>query len=163
MLELLLATSKRHSPTYLIRFHCPACRERDVSGEAWTTFQTTWLFWLFPILEQPFHMARGECCGRALVSELAPERLAVTDADGVEANFAVHDQVHPFSGLMLFAAYLTVFVPAVGPILYFYAWMPRGSSRPWFKIACRIWIILHVIAINAVAIALLIINAQRKT
>ena len=53
---------------------------------------------------------------------------------------------------VLIGALLFCVVPVAGPGFLLLAWLPGGSSRTWFRVACRICLLLHLAAMNALVL-----------
>ena len=153
MLVPLFIHSTLESAHAQVRFHCPACGMRDVSGPAWTEHQFTRLLGIVPVLEERLHWARCTCCERQLLSRAPPETLAGLDADTIEVQRLLVDRVSPVKLALLLAAFLTCCVPVSGPLFLLLAWLPRGSSRPWFRVACWICLLLHLALMNILVIS----------
>jgi len=141
-------------------FHCPACGDRDVRGLAWTERQSTRLLGILPILEERLHWVSAPCCERQLMSRVTPRALAELDPDEIQFGRILRDRVSPVKILLLISAYLFCFMPVLGPVFFLFAWLPSGSSRTWFRMACRIWVILHLVMMNALVV--LLIMADKK-
>ena len=142
--------STQHSDEVSACFHCPACGERDVSGVAWTACHFTNLLGIVPVLQERLHWVCGPCCQRKLMSRVAPQALAELDADAIEAQGILFDRVSPVKIALLIGAFLFCVVPVVGPSFFLLAWLPNGCTRTWFRVACRVWLALHLVAMNAV-------------
>jgi hypothetical protein len=147
----------RYSDAIPTCFHCPACGERNVSGVAWTETQVSRLLGIIPVLDERLYWVRGPCCERQLLSRVAPNALAALDADTTEAQGLLTDRVSPVKIALLIGAFLFSVMPVVGPVSLLLAWLPNGSSRPWFRVACRLCLLLHVVAMNV-----LVIMAMRR-
>jgi hypothetical protein len=141
-------------------FHCPACGERDVSGAAWTERHFTRLLGMVTILEERLHWVSGPCCERQLMSRVVPEALVELDADAIEAQGVLIDRVSPVKIALLIGAFLFCLVPVAGPGFFLLAWLPNGSSRTWFRVACRIWVLLHLVAMNALVVIALMADKR---
>jgi hypothetical protein len=152
---LLTHTFQKTEPVF-VTFHCPACGYRNVQGVAWSESTKMYLLWKIPISHERFHWVKGPCCDLQLTSKLAPEELAELDAETIDAGGMLFDRVSPAKIICLVAAYLMFPMPVIGPIFMLLAWASSGSSRPGFKAACRVWVILHLLAMNAIAIAFII-------
>lgn len=123
-----------------------------MSGVAWTERQDTRLLGIVPVLEERLHWVKGPCCERQVLSRMAPEALAELDADAIEAKGLLVDRVSPVKITLLIGAFLFSVVPVMGPVFLLLAWLPNGSSRLSFRVACRLCLLLHVVAMNALAI-----------
>jgi hypothetical protein len=106
-----------------------------------------------PILEENLHWVRGDCCQRLLISRIAPEALAELDPDAIESKRLIYDRVSPIKIALLVGAFTLSCVPIIGSMFLLLAWLPSGSSQPWFRIACRLCLLLHVIALNLLVVA----------
>jgi hypothetical protein len=138
-----------------ICFHCPNCGERDVRGEAWTETRVSRLIGLVETSREESHWVRGPCCDRARLSQSSPEVLALLDADAIEFQQLLANPLSPVRIVLLLAAFLCFFMPILGPAWLLLAWLPGGSYPPWFRWALRVCLLLHVIAINALAVLLI--------
>jgi hypothetical protein len=74
------------------------------------------------------------------------------DADAIETLGLLKDRVSPVRIVLLLGAFLLCMVPVAGPGFLLLAWLPKGSSRIWFRVACRICLLLHLVAMNAFVI-----------
>lgn len=144
-----------------ICFHCPACGERDVCGLAWTERQVARLLGIVPVVEERLHWVSGPCCERPLLSRVAPKVLTELDADAIAKQRLLVDRVSPVKIMLLLGAFLFCVVPVLGPVFFVLAWLPRGSSRPWFRVVCRVWLLLHVVVMNTV-ILIAYVEAKRQ-
>jgi hypothetical protein len=97
----------------------------------------------------------GPCCERQLLSTKKPETLAALEPDEIQLEGLLKDRVSPVKVVLLIGAYLFFMMPVFGPIFLLLAWLPSGSSRPLFRMACRICLFLHLIAVNALAFTLI--------
>jgi hypothetical protein len=123
-----------------------------VNGIAWTERQGLRLLGIVPVMEECLYWAKGPCCDRQLMSRLAPKRLAELDADAIETQGLLKDRVSPVKIALLIGAFLLCMVPVAGPGFLLLAWLPAGSSRIWFRVACRICLLLHLVAMNGCVI-----------
>ncbi len=139
-----------------VSFHCPACGERDVSGVAWTERHNTRLLGIIPAVEERLYWVRGPCCERQLLSRVSPNALAELDADTIEARSLIADRVSPVKIALLVGAFVLSVSPVVGPVFLLLAWLPNGSSRLWFRVACRLCLLLHVVAMNLLVVIAMI-------
>jgi hypothetical protein len=149
---MIYTHSTKYSDPVPACFHCPACGERNVRGIAWTERQLTRLLGVVTLLEERLYWARGPCCERPLMSRVAPKDLAALDADAIEALRLLRDRVSPIKIALLIGAFLFCIVPVAGPAFLLLAWLPGGSSRTWFRLACRICLLLHLAAMNALVL-----------
>jgi hypothetical protein len=131
-----------------------------VSGVAYTQHLGTRLLGIIPALEEPLYWVRGPCCERQLVSRVAPNALAALDADTIEARRLLMDRVSPVKIALLVGAFLFSVMPVAGPVFLLLAWLPNGSSRLWFRVACRVCLLLHVVAMNVLVVSAMILDKQ---
>lgn len=150
----------RYSDAIPACFHCPACGERNVSGVARTQRQDTRLLGIIPALEERLYWVRGPCCERQLLSRVSPNALAELDADTIEARSLLADRVSPVKIALLVGAFLFSVMPVAGPVFLLLAWLPNGSSRLWFRVACRLCLLLHVVAMNVLVVSAMIFQKQ---
>jgi len=152
--------SSRESEKIPVHFHCPACGERDVNGLAWTEHQFSRLLGIVLILDERLHWVSGHCCQRKLISRVPPKKLCELDADDIDTQRILSDRVSPVKITLLLGAFLFGVVPVIGPLFLLLAWLPNGSSRTWFRLACRICLFLHLVTMNA--LVLLEMAAHKK-
>ena len=152
--------STRHRDPTPVRFHCPACGERDVNGVVWTELQYVRLLGILPVVEERLHWVRGSCCERQLLSRVAPKDLVELDVDAIETRDLLLDRVSPVKIAFLVGAFLLCIAPVVGPIFLLLAWLPGGSSRVWFRVACRLCLLLHLVAMNALVIGAMVFDKR---
>lgn len=139
-------------------FHCPACGERDVRGVAWTERYYTRPLGILPALEERLYWVRGPCCERQLLSRVSPNALVELDADTIEAQGLLVDRVSPVKIALLVGAFLFSVMPVAGPAFLVLAWLPDGSSQRWFRMACRLCLLLHVVAMNVLVVCAMIFH-----
>ena len=151
-----LTHSVRYSEPVAIRFHCPACGDRDVEGIAWTEHQLTRVLGLLQILDERLHWVRGRCCERQLLSQVPPEVLVGLQADEIETRSLLRDRVSPVKMVLLIGALLFALIPVFGLLFLVGAWWPNGSSRTWFRVSCRAVLVLHLVAMNLIALLALL-------
>lgn len=152
VLAMFYTHSIRYSDPIPACFHCPACGERNVCGIAWTESQFLRLLGIVPILEERLYHVRGACCDRQLTSRVAPNALAELDADTIEMQGLLKDRISPVKIVLLLGAFLLCGAPVAGPVFLLLAWLPDGSSRIWFRVACRICLLLHLIVMNTLVV-----------
>ena len=148
----------RYSDAIPVCFHCPACGERNVNGLAWIQRQDTRLLGILPALEERLYWVRGSCCERQLLSRVPPNALTELDADTIEARGLLADRVSPVRLALLVGAFLFSLIPVAGPVFLLLAWLPNGSSRLWFRVACRLCLLLHVVAMNVLVVSAIIFH-----
>lgn len=159
---LWLFHTTRDSEAVPVCFHCPGCGERDVQGCAWTEFQRTSVLGLVQVLEERLYWVQGPCCERKLLSRLPPKELTELEADAIADGRVLKDRI-PVAGIaLLVMAYLFFCVPALAPFFLLLAWLAGGgaASRPGFRLACRVCLILHLIAVNAFALSAVVSAPQ---
>lgn len=153
MIEHLLFTHAIQKDEELdVWIHCPACRFRNVPGKVWSERQIVRLLGLVPVVNTGFVWVKGSCCGRQLISRVEPLALAALDADEIETQGLLADRYSLVSILLLIGAFLLFFMPVGCPILLASAWLSGGLSRLWFRVACRVALVLHLVAMNALVI-----------
>lgn len=127
---------------------------------AWIQRQDTRLLGILPALEERLYWVRGPCCERQLLSRVSPTVLAELDADTIEARGLLADRVSPVKIALLVGAFLFSVMPVVGPVFLMLAWLPSGSSRLWFRLACRLCLLLHVVAMNVLVVSAMIFQKR---
>jgi hypothetical protein len=157
---LLFRTTVRTTQAVPVCFHCPRCGERDVHGTVWTETHTSRLVGLVQTSQDRVHWVRGPCCDRQILAHATPEALALLDADTIEFQRLLLDRVCVLKITLLIAAFLCFFIPIMGPTLLLLAWLPGGSFPRWFQWALRICLLIHVVAINAMFVIL--VMSDRK-
>jgi hypothetical protein len=110
------------------------------------------LLGIVPVVEERLHWAIGPCCERKLLSRVTPEALGGLGADAIETQGILFDRVSPVKVVLLLGAFLFCVMPVAGPVFLLLAWLPSGSSRRWFRVACRICLLLHLGAMNTLVI-----------
>jgi hypothetical protein len=110
--------------------------------------------------QERFHWVRGPCCDRQILTQAGPVALAALDADAIEVQRVLLDRVSAIQITLLVAAFVCFFIPILGPTLLAVAWLPGGSFPPWFRWAWRICLLLHVLAVNALFIILVMDNRK---
>ena len=131
-----------------------------MSGVAWTERQYTRLLGILPVLEERLYWVRGPCCERQLLSRVAPKALAELNAEAIEAQGLLGDRISPVKIALLVGAFLFCIVPVAGPVFLLLAWLPSGSSRIWFRVACRLCLLLHLVAMNALVISAMVFDKR---
>lgn len=150
---LVLQHAVQENDRCRVRFHCPACGFRNVDGNAWAECHNTRLLFLLPIMRQKFNWVEGSCCKRKLLSRVSPRELTEFGADEIEAKRMLVEGGSAVSLVLLIGAYLFCIMPIFGPIFLISAWVVGGTSRPWFRIACRVALLLHLVAMNGIVLA----------
>jgi len=157
---LVLQHAVQENDRCQVRFHCPACGFRNVDGNAWAEFHNTRLLFLLPIMRQKFNWVEGSCCHRKLLSRVNPRELTQLDADENESKGLLIEGGSAVSLVLLAGAFLFFIVPILGPIFLMCAWIVGGSSRPWFRIACRVALLLHLVAMNGIVLAYFMVERR---
>lgn len=84
----------------------------------------------------------------------------MTSVSLIEAQGLLVDRVSLVEFALLVGAFLFCIVPVVGPVFLLLAWLSSGTSRIRFRLACRLCLLLHLVAMNALVISAMVFDKR---
>ena len=114
----------------VVRYHCPACGARDVTGNAWTRVESQWLLGLIPVFFHTTNWVQANCCRQPVVSKLLPALFSLQSPDDIESaeslkkNLSMTTMI--VTALSIFFACIPILGGAISILGY---WINRNESR----------------------------------